>query len=148
MVMSLNKVMLIGNVGKDPDVRYLDNGVAVASFPLATTERGYKLQNGTEVPERTDWHNIVLWRGLAEIAEKYVHKGDKLYIEGKIKTRSYDDQNGMKRYITEIFADNMEMLTSRSVSNQQQTAVGTAGFGMQQMAPEAGAVNPSEDLPF
>ena len=100
--------MLIGNVGKDPDVRYLDNGVAVASFPLATTERGYKLQNGTEVPERTDWHNIVLWRGLAEIAEKYVHKGDKLYIEGKIKTRSYDDQNGMKRYITEIFADNME----------------------------------------
>ena len=76
--MSLNKVMLIGNVGKEPDVRYLDNGVAVASLTLATTERGYRLQNGTDVPERTEWHNIVLWRGLAETVEKYVHKGDKL----------------------------------------------------------------------
>ena len=137
--MSLNKVMLIGNVGKDPDVRYLDNGVAVASLVLATSERGYKLQNGTEVPERTEWHNIVLWRGLAETAEKYVHKGDKLYIEGKIRSRSYDDQNGVKRYITEIFADNMEMLTPRSagVSSSaprqdaapSQAASGQAGGG-------------------
>ena len=101
--MSLNKVMLIGNVGKEPDVRYLDNGVAVASLTLATTERGYRLQNGTDVPERTEWHNIVLWRGLAETVEKYVHKGDKLFIEGKIRSRSYDDQNGVKRYITEIW---------------------------------------------
>lgn len=147
-VMSLNKVMLIGNVGKDPDVRYLDNGVAVASFPLATTERGYKLQNGTEVPERTDWHNIVLWRGLAEIAEKYVHKGDKLYLEGKIKTRSYDDQNGIKRYITEIFADNMEMLSARPVAGQQTAMTAGAGSAAQQMAPEAGAVRGNEDLPF
>lgn len=148
--MSLNKVMLIGHVGKDPDVRYLDNGVAVASFPLATTERGYKLQNGTEVPERTDWHNIVLWRGLAEIAEKYVHKGDKLFIEGKIKTRSYDDQNGIKRYITEIFADTMEMLSSRSVPGGQPivSATPTATTGVQQMAPEAGAADTTEDLPF
>lgn len=147
--MSLNKVMLIGNVGKDPDVRYLDNGVAVASFPLATTERGYKLQNGTEVPERTDWHNIVLWRGLAEIAEKYVRKGDKLFIEGKIKTRSYDDQNGIKRYITEIFADTMEMLSSRSVSGGQPIASSSAAVtGAQQMAPEAGTVDATEDLPF
>ena len=83
--MSLNKVQLIGNVGKDPEVRYLDYHVAVAAFTLATTERGYKLANGTQVPERTEWHNIVLWRGLAETAEKYVHKGDKLYIEGKIR---------------------------------------------------------------
>lgn len=112
--MSLNKVMLIGNVGKEPDVRYLDNGVAVASLTLATTERGYRLQNGTDVPERTEWHNIVLWRGLAETVEKYVHKGDKLFIEGKIRSRSYDDQNGVKRYITEIFADNMEMLSPRN----------------------------------
>ena len=87
--MSLNKVQLIGNVGKDPEVRYLDSGVAVATFPLATTDRAYTLANGTQVPERTEWHNIVLWRGLAETAEKYVHKGDKLYIEGKIRTRSY-----------------------------------------------------------
>ena len=105
--MSVNKVILIGNVGKDPDVRYLDSGVAVATFSLATTERGYTLQNGTQVPDRTEWHNIVLWRGLAQTAEKYVHKGDKLYIEGKIKSRSYDEQNGIKRTIVEIFADNM-----------------------------------------
>lgn len=114
--MSLNKVMLIGRVGKDPDVRYLDHGVAVATVVLATTERGYRLQNGTEVPERTEWHNIIFWRGLAETVEKYVHKGDKLFVEGKIRSRSYDDQNGVKRYITEIFADNMEMLTPRSSS--------------------------------
>ena len=112
--MSVNKVILIGNVGKEPDVRYLDSGVAVATFSLATTERGYTLQNGTQVPDRTEWHNIVLWRGLAQTAEKYVHKGDKLYIEGKIRSRSYDDQNGIKRTIVEIFADNMEMLTPRS----------------------------------
>lgn len=114
--MSLNKVMLIGNVGKEPDVRYLDHGVAVATVVLATTERGYRLQNGTEVPERTEWHNIIFWRGMAETVEKYVHKGDKLFVEGKIRSRSYDDQNGVKRYITEIFADNMEMLTPRSAS--------------------------------
>ena len=107
--------MLIGNVGREPDIRYVDAGVCVASRVLATTERGYKLQNGTEVPDRTEWHNITLWRGLAETVEKYVHKGDKLYIEGKIHTRSYDDKNGMKRYITEIWADAMEMLTPRAV---------------------------------
>ena len=114
--MSLNKVMLIGNVGKDPEVRYLDKGVAVAKVVLATSEKGYRLQNGTEVPERTEWHNIVLWRGLAEVVERYVHKGDKLYIEGKIRTRSYDDQKGIKHYVTEIFADNMEMLSPRTAS--------------------------------
>lgn len=106
--------MLIGNVGREPEIRYVDAGVCVASLVLATTERGYKLQNGTEVPDRTEWHNITLWRGLAETVEKYVHKGDKLYIEGKIHTRSYDDKNGMKRYITEIWADAMEMLTPRA----------------------------------
>ena len=114
--MSLNKVMLIGNVGKDPEVRYLDKGVAVAKVVLATSEKGYRLQNGTEVPERTEWHNVVLWRGLADVVERYVHKGDKLYIEGKIRTRSYDDQKGIKHYVTEIFADNMEMLSPRTAS--------------------------------
>lgn len=107
--------MLIGNVGREPDIRYVDTGVCVASLVLATTERGYRLQNGTEVPDRTEWHNITLWRGLAETVEKYVHKGDKLYIEGKIHTRSYDDKNGVKRYITEIWADAMEMLTPKAV---------------------------------
>ncbi len=119
--MSVNKVILIGNVGKDPDVRYLDTGIAVATFSLATTDRAYTLQNGTQVPERTEWHNIVLWRGLAQTAEKYVRKGDKLYIEGKILSRSYDDQNGIKRTIVEIFADNMEMLTPRNPSQQPGT---------------------------
>ena len=136
--MSVNKVILIGNVGKDPDVRYLDSGVAVATFSLATTERGYTLQNGTQVPARTEWHNIVLWRGLAQTAEKYVHKGDKLYIEGKIKSRSYDDQNGIKRTIVEIFADNMEMLTPRSTTAPTQ-----------QPAPMPQAIdNDNEGLPF
>jgi len=142
--MSVNKVILIGNVGKDPDVRYLDSGVAVATFSLATTERGYTLQNGTQVPDRTEWHNIVLWRGLAQTAEKYVHKGDKLYIEGKIKSRSYDDQNGIKRTIVEIFADNMEMLTPRGASQPQaQAAPAPQPVQQQPVANDA-----SEDLPF
>lgn len=112
----MNKVMLIGNVGVEPEIRYVDAGVCVASVKLATTERGYRLQNGTEVPERTEWHNVILWKQLAEIVEKYVHKGDKLYIEGKIHTRSYDDRSGVKRYVTEIWADAMEMLTPKSAT--------------------------------
>ena len=114
--MSVNKIILLGNVGKDPEVRYFDNGGAVANFTLATTERGYTAANGTQVPDRTEWHNIVLWRGLAEIAEKYVKKGSKLYIEGKIRTRSYDDASGNKRYITEVWGDNMELLDRKSES--------------------------------
>ena len=141
--MSVNKVILIGNVGKDPDVRYLDNGVAVATFSLATTERGYTLQNGTQVPDRTEWHNIVLWRGLAQTAEKYVHKGDKLYIEGKIRSRSYDDQNGVKRYVVEIFADNIDMLTPRGASQPQPQAAPA-----QQPVQQPVAESPADDLPF
>lgn len=146
--MSLNKAQLIGNVGKDPDVRYLDSGVAVATFPLATTDRAYTLPNGTQVPERTEWHNIVLWRGLAETAEKYVHKGDKLYIEGKIRSRSYDDQNGVKRYVVEIFADNMEMLTPRSA--QPAPAQPAQSAAPQQSAPaqSSQSADASHDLPF
>ncbi|MDO4181412.1 MAG: single-stranded DNA-binding protein [Bacteroidales bacterium] len=153
--MSVNKVILIGNVGKDPDVRYLDNGVAVATFSLATTDRAYTLQNGTQVPERTEWHNIVLWRGLAQTAEKYVHKGDKLYIEGKIRSRFYDDQNGIKRTIVEIFADNMEMLTPRSASQPQATGYAPQAqaalqqqvqASQQQQAATGGSV--TDDLPF
>ncbi len=108
--MSLNKVMLIGNLGRDPEVRYVMQDVPVATFTVATTEKGYRLANGTEVPDQTEWHNVVLWRGLAKIAEQYLHKGDKIYIEGKIKTRTYDDKNGVQKRITEIIADNMELL--------------------------------------
>lgn len=114
----MNKVMLIGNVGKEPEIKYVDAGVCVASVVLATTERGYKLQNGTEVPERTEWHNIVLWRGLAEIVEKYVHKGDKLFIEGQIHTRNYEDRNGIRRYVTEIWAESLEMLSPKAQTQE------------------------------
>lgn len=108
--------MLIGNVGKDPDVRYYEQDQAVAQVRVATTERGYTLQNGTQVPDRTDWHNVVFYRGLAKIIEKYVHKGDKLYIEGRIRYRSYDDQKGVRQYVTEIIAENMEMLTPKATT--------------------------------
>jgi len=106
--MSVNKVILVGNVGKDPEIRYLEGGTAVCSFPLATSET-YRNRDGERITS-TEWHNIVLWRGLAEIAEKYVKKGTQLYIEGRIRTRSWDDRDGNKRYTTEIIADNMQML--------------------------------------
>jgi single-strand DNA-binding protein len=91
----------------------------VARVRLATTERGYTLQNGTQVPEHTDWHNVILWRRLAEVVEKYVHKGDKLYIEGRVRYTTYDDKQGQKRYATEIWADNMEMLTPKAAGQPE-----------------------------
>lgn len=111
--MSVNKVILMGNVGKDPEYKDFDNGGSVAQFTLATTDRAFKTENGTEVPERTEWHNIVLQNGLANIAKEYVKKGNKLYIEGKIRTRSYEDNNGVKRYVTEVYGYNMEMLSPK-----------------------------------
>lgn len=116
--MSVNKVILVGNVGKDPEMKYFDNDVAKASFSLATSERGYTTSSGTQVPERTEWHNIVCWRGLAQIAERFVKKGTLLYIEGKIRSRTYDDQNGVKRYITEVVADNLELLSRRAPESE------------------------------
>lgn len=114
----VNKVILIGNLGKDPEVRYLEGGAAVANFPIATTE-AYKDKNGNKV-EHTEWHNIVLWRGLAEIAEKYVRKGMQVYIEGKLRTRSWQDKEGQKRYTTEVIADSMTILTRKEDSQTQQ----------------------------
>ena len=111
----MNKVMLIGNVGKDPDIRYFETDQAVAQLSLATMERGYTLQNGTKIPDHTDWHTVVFYRGLAKRVEKYVHKGDKLYVEGRVRYRTYDDQRGVRRYITEILAENMELLSPKSV---------------------------------
>lgn len=149
--MSVNKVILIGNVGKDPDVRYLDNNVAVATFSLATTERGYTLSNGTKVPDRTEWHNIVLWKGLAQTAEKYVHKGDKLYLEGKLKYRSYEDKNGMTRNITEIFVDSMEMLSPKggtSHTNPVASSTSQVAENINSQSKETSAESSSEDLPF
>lgn len=111
--MSVNKVTLLGNVGKDPDVRRLDGGIVIATLSLATKERAYISTNGRQVPERIEWHNLVFRRGLAETVEKYIHKGDKLYIEGKIRTRSYEDKSRIKRYVTEIFVESMVMLTPK-----------------------------------
>lgn len=108
---SVNKVILLGNVGKDPDVRYPSQGQCVASFSLATTERGYTAANGTQYPDRTEWHNIVMWGRNAEVAEKFVHKGTQLYIEGKLRTRNYEDRNKVKHYITEVYVDSFELLS-------------------------------------
>ena len=113
----MNKVMLIGNVGQEPEIRYVDNDVAVARISIATTEKGYTLQNGTQVPDRTDWHTVILWRRLAKIVEEYVHKGDKLYIEGKIHYRSYSDAKGVRTNVTEVYADNMELLSPKPVKD-------------------------------
>jgi single-strand DNA-binding protein len=110
--MSVNKVILVGNVGKDPEIRYLEKGVSVAEFTLATTERGYTMQNGTQVPDRTEWHNIKAWRGLSELAEKFIRKGTQLYVEGKIQTRSWE-KDGIKRYATDIVADSIQLLGKR-----------------------------------
>ena len=107
---SLNKVMLIGNLGKDPEIRAIPSGVKVANFSIATTER-YTDKNGQKV-DKTEWHNIVMWRGLAEVAEKYLKKGKQIFVEGRLQTRSWDDQTGQKKYMTEIVADNMVMLGS------------------------------------
>ena len=113
--MSLNKAMLIGNVGRDPEVRYLDGqsgNAKVATFTLATTER-YRDRNG-ETRENTEWHNIVAWRSTADVVERFVKKGTQVYIEGRIRTRSWDDQNGNKRYTTEIIADNLQLLGKKN----------------------------------
>jgi len=150
--MSINKVILVGNVGKDPEIRHLDSGVAVANFPLATSE-SYTAKNGDKVTS-TGWHNIVLWRGLAEVAEKYVTKGRQLYIEGKIKTRSYDDKDGNKRYITEIVADVMQMLGTRSDNQNNDKSESQYGSNRQEpdVFPETGDNDSDnqgdDDLPF
>ena len=115
---SLNKAMIIGFIGQEPKVDTLNNGTKVATLSIATTEKGYTLQNGTTVPDRTEWHNVVLWGKLAEIAGAYLRKGSSVYIEGKIRTRSYDDKNGVKRYTTEIVGDMMQMLDRKSENNQ------------------------------
>lgn len=161
--MSLNKVMLIGNVGKDPEVRYLDGNAKVASFTLATTER-YKDRNSGETKENTEWHNIVAWRVLADTVEKYVKKGSQLYIEGRIRTRQWTDQSGNKRYSTEIMADNLQLLGRKegSAAPQSGYAQGGSTYGQpaysqpqpqQSARPASPAIDTSaedngDDLPF
>jgi single-strand DNA-binding protein len=139
----MNKIMLIGNVGKDPEVKYVEQGVAVARLSLATTERGYALPNGTQVPDRTDWHNVILWRRLAEVVEKYVHKGDKLYIEGRVRYTTYDDKRGVRHNMTEIWADNMEMLSPKTQSTTPQSNISAAPI-----QPEESEISDDGGLPF
>lgn len=113
MATSINKVILVGNVGKDPDIRYVDKETPVATFPLATSERGFTTNDGKQVPERTEWHNIVVWRGLAKVVEKFARKGSLVLIEGKLRTRNWKDQSGATHYITEVVADELEVLSGR-----------------------------------
>ncbi len=138
----INKVILIGNLGKDPEVRTLENGTKVANFTLATSET-YKNRDGQKVTT-TEWHNIVLWRGLAEIADRYLKKGNQVYIEGKIKTRSWDDKDGNKRYTTEIVGDNLTMLGGRR--DTEEADAGTAS--VQDKPPDNNVADEKDDLPF
>jgi len=137
----VNKVILVGNLGKDPEVRHLESGVAVASFSLATSE-SYKDRNSGERKTITEWHNVVLWRGLAEIAEKYLHKGDQVYIEGRLRTRSWESDNGT-RYSTEIVGDNMTMLGGRR-NTEGESQASTQPASTQSEKPES---PPAENIP-
>ena len=144
--MSFNKVILIGNVGKDPEVRHLETGIAVASFTLATTER-YKNRNG-ELQDQTEWHNIVCWRNLAELSEKYIKKGAQIFVEGKIRTRSWADQTGAKRYTTEIVADNIRLLDRKGALTGTPADMPVQAAPVSQPAFTAPVEDASDDLPF
>ena len=140
----VNRVMLIGNLGKDPDVQHLEGNIAVAKFPLATTET-YKDRSGKLISQ-TEWHTVVLWRGLADLAQKYLHKGSLIYVEGRLRTRSWEDKEGNKKFATEVVADNLIMLDKRG---DAQGAHGTGdpmeGFSGDDITPLA---DPGETLPF
>ena len=140
--MSVNKVILVGNVGKDPEVRYLEKDLAVAKFPLATSERARTLQNGTQIPEKTEWHNIVAWRGLAELSEKYIRKGTQIYVEGKIQNRSWE-KDGVKQYITEILVDSIQLLGKKPDTTEALNVVSTPPIDTIQAPPHV-----EDDLPF
>lgn len=147
--MSVNKAILIGFVGNDPEVRYLDSGTPVANFNLATSET-YTNKGGEKVTQ-TEWHHIVLWRSLAEVTEKYVKKGSQIYVEGRIRTRSWDDKDGNKRYTTEIVADTMQLMGRKSEGGSEMQAPAVPANG-QNVAPKATSEpipdNGIDDLPF
>lgn len=151
--MSLNKVILIGNVGKDPEVKYFENGNAIANLTVATNERGYTLPNGTVVPERTEWHNIVVRKDQAQFVEKYVKKGSSVYVEGKIRTRDYE-KDGIKRYISEIYADRIEFYGSArkpetaTESSAENTTTAPTGAPVDAPTFTGPTENSTDDLPF
>lgn len=140
----VNRVMLIGNLGKEPDVQVLEGNIAVAKFPLATTET-FKDRTGKLVSQ-TEWHTVVLWRGLAELAQKYLHKGSLVYIEGRLKTRSWEDKEGVKKYATEVVGDNLIMLDKRAEGiGKPDTHDQLGGYHGDDLPPIG---EPSADLPF
>lgn len=145
----INKVMLIGNLGKDPDIQYLEGNIGVAKFPLATTET-YKDKNGKLVSQ-TEWHTVVLWRGLAELAQKYLHKGSLIYVEGRLRTRSWEDKEGAKKFATEIVGDNLIMLDKKTENFGSSIPApqtdGTTGF-QQEEVPPSFREEPPGNLPF
>ena len=157
MAGSINKVILIVNLGKDPEIRHLESGVSVANYPIATSEV-YKDRKTGEKVTQTEWHNIVLWRGLAEISEKYLKKGDKVYIEGKLRTRSWQDQEGNNRYTTEVIADNLTMLGKKPDNRQENTTSENTGNESKEPVQKteakaltedfSGPDESSDDLPF
>ena len=141
----VNRVMLIGNLGKDPDIQFLEGNIGVAKFPLATTET-YKDRGGKTVSQ-TEWHTVVLWRGLAELAQKYLHKGSLVYIEGRLRTRSWEDKDGNKKFATEVVGDNLIMLDKKleSTHNTHTPPEGIEGLNG---ADATALTEPSPDLPF
>jgi single-strand DNA-binding protein len=147
----VNRVMLIGNLGKDPDVQFLEGNIAVAKFPLATTET-YKDRAGKLISQ-TEWHTVVLWRGLAELAQKYLHKGSLIYVEGRLRTRSWEDKEGNRKFATEVVGDNLIMLDKRAdgghgaphSGSSSTDSAGIEGMGNEDVPPIGGS---SEDLPF
>lgn len=141
----VNKVILVGHLGKDPEVRHLEGGVSVASFPLATSETYTK--DGKKI-EQTEWHNIVLWRGLADIAEKFLTKGKLVYIEGKLRTRTWDDKEGNKRYTTEVVADNFTMLGRKSDHEGSGDHEDRNESAKPSTTASAINIDPADDLPF
>lgn len=147
MAGSVNKVILIGNLGRDPEVRHLENGAVVANFSIATSE-SYTDRNTGQRVENTDWHNIVLWRGLAEIAEKYLKKGQKVYIEGKLKTRSWQDKDGSTRYTTEVLGDQMTMLSRAENVAPNQAPYSQEGTPQQPNRVDSIMDQDESDLPF
>lgn len=156
--MSVNKAIILGHVGNDPQVRVLESGTKCATFPIATTERGYTAKNGQQVPDQTTWHNIVVWKGLAEIVEKYVRKGSPLYLEGKITNRKYTGRDGIERYASEIIADKVELLSSSKAQPERQEPLERASSAQASAQPAANPVNnqeeenpfgePPDDMPF
>jgi single-strand DNA-binding protein len=142
----INKVILVGHLGKDPEVRHLDGGVSVASFPLATSETYNK--DGRKI-EQTEWHNIVMWRGLADVASKYLQKGKLVYIEGKLRTRSFEDKEGIKKYTTEIVAENFTMLGRKSDFENENGALAHTTPKVEEHPMSYERTKPeTDDLPF